>query len=38
MFKLIPRLKPNYTFSDWIAVFDVFQKNPIELFESKTLK
>lgn len=35
MFKLIPRLKPNYTFSDWLAVFNIFQKNPIENYEKE---
>lgn len=35
MFKFIPRLKPNYTFSDWIAVFNIFQKNPIESYEKE---
>jgi perosamine synthetase len=35
MFKLIPRLKPNYTFSDWIAVFNILQKNPIKKYEKE---
>jgi perosamine synthetase len=35
MFKLMPRLKPNYTFSDWIAVFNIFQKNPIKKYEKE---
>lgn len=35
MFRLTPRLKPNYTFSDWIAVLDIFQKNPIESYEQE---
>lgn len=35
MFKLMPRLKPNYTLSDWIAVVNVFQKKPIEKYEKK---
>jgi len=33
--KLTPRLKPNYTYSDWFAVFNVFQKNPIEKYEKE---
>lgn len=35
MFKLMPRLKPNYTFSDWVAVLNIFQKNPIESYENE---
>lgn len=35
MFKLIPRLKPNYTFSDWLAVFNIFQKKSIECYEKE---
>jgi len=35
MFKLIPRLKPYYTFRDWIAAVNIFQKNPIEIYEKK---
>jgi len=38
MIKLISRLKPNYTFSDWVAVFNVFQKNPIEKYEKEFSK
>ena len=33
MFKLIPRLKPYYTLSDWVASISIFQKNPIETYE-----
>lgn len=33
MFKLIPRLKPNYTFSDWMAALNIFQKDPIVKYE-----
>jgi len=35
MFKLTPRLKPNYTFSDWIAILNIFQKNSIESYEKE---
>lgn len=35
MFKLTPRLKPNYTFSDWIAALNIFQKNPIDSYEKE---
>ena len=35
MFKLIPRLKPNYTFSDWIAVLNIFQKERLKALEEK---
>lgn len=35
MFKLTPRLKPNYTFSDWIAALNIFQKKPIESYEKE---
>lgn len=38
MFKLTPRLKPNYTFSDWLAVLNIFQKNPIESYENEFAK
>ena len=38
MFKLIPRLKPYYTFSDWIAVFNILKKNPIEKYEEEFSK
>ena len=38
MFKLTPRLKPNYTFSDWVAVLNIFQKNPIESYENEFAK
>ena len=38
MFKLIPRLKPNYSFSDWLAVFNIFQKNSIEKYEQEFAK
>ncbi|WP_323594882.1 DegT/DnrJ/EryC1/StrS family aminotransferase [Aliarcobacter butzleri] len=33
--KLKPRLKPNYTFSDWLAIFNIFQKNPIKSYEKE---
>jgi len=33
MFKLIPRLKPNYTLSDWFAAINIFQKRPLEKYE-----
>ena len=36
--KLIPRLKPYYTFSDWLSVLNIFQKEPIEKFEQKFAK
>lgn len=38
MFKLIPRLKPNYTFCDWIAALNIFQKTPIETYEKEFAK
>ena len=38
MFKLTPRLKPNYTFSDWLTVLNIFQKNPIESYENEFAK
>jgi perosamine synthetase len=38
VFKLIPRLKPNYSFSDWLAVFNIFQKNSIEKYEQEFAK
>ncbi|MFY9100635.1 aminotransferase class I/II-fold pyridoxal phosphate-dependent enzyme [Aliarcobacter cryaerophilus] len=38
MFKLTPRLKPNYTFSDWLAVLNIFQKTPIESYENEFAK
>ena len=36
--KLIPRLKPYYSFSDWLAVVNIFQKEPIETFEREFAK
>lgn len=35
MLRLIPRLKPYYSLSDWIAAFDFFQKNPIATYENE---
>ena len=35
MIKLRPRLKPHYTISDWIAVFNIFQKDPIQNYEKE---
>ena len=36
--KLVPRLKPYYSFSDWIAVLNIFKKEPIETFEREFAK
>jgi len=38
MLKLTPRLKPYYTFSDWLAVLNIFQKNPIKNYEKEFAK
>jgi perosamine synthetase len=35
MFKFIPRLKPYYTASDWMAAFNVFKRNPIKKYEDE---
>jgi len=36
--KLVPRLKPYYSLSDWIAVLNIFKKEPIETFEREFAK
>ena len=36
--KLVPRLKPYYSLSDWIAVLNIFKKEPIEIFEREFAK
>jgi len=38
MFKLLPRLKPHYGVSDWLAVFNIFEKNSIEVYEKEFSK
>jgi len=38
VFKLIPRLKPNYSFTDWLAMCNIFKKNTIITYEKKFAK
>lgn len=35
MFKLTPRLKPNYDFSDWVAAINIFKSQPISDYEKQ---
>jgi len=35
MIKLIPRLKPNYDITDWLAALNIFQRNSIDSYEKE---